>query len=721
MSQLSPRPICILLGAVCTSATLATEPPSPADTLDAVKVNAYRPAQSISSASKTHAPLGQTPQSVSVIAREELDMRGVQNLSEATRYNAGMLPESSGIDNRVDDIYIRGFDAGSWGMNLLLDGMRGPSDGVSSWNKASFNAWNMERVEVLKGPSSVLYGQLAPGGVINQISKTPQPGQAQVLQLTVDGNGRHQTAFDAGAAWNDDALAARLVGLYSDGESELKHNRYEQWFLAPGATFRFNDGDTRLTVLGLYQVNDGGSPFQFLPYQGTLIPGAEGYIKQRTWLGEPHWNLYERTIWNASWLFEHAINGHWTLAQNARHTHMDSLYRGVVTMGQRGATGLNPIIMPDGRTLPRRAVQSTGDSDTDTLDTRLEGRFNAGTATHTVLFGVDWQRTKWWTRFQGAAVSPWDIAIDIYDPVYTGYDFASVLTEQLAIDETDRQLGAYLQEQLQIGRWHLTFGGRHDRASIRSFDRIRGLRVKTEPHQFSGRAGVLYQTDSGFSPYLSYSESFQPASGITREGAAFAPVLGMQWETGIKYEPANIDGMLTVSVYELRQQNVLTADPRNQAGENFQVQTGEVRVRGAELEGRVTPLPGFSLIGALTRLDSEVTRNNDGNQGHRMPRVADWMGSLWLDYTFGSGALGGLGVAAGMRHVGSTFGDLGNTLSIPGYTLFDAALRYDLGRARLALNAHNLADRAYIATCTAVTTCNYGYGRALVANVRFAW
>lgn len=694
--------------------------------LDTVRVNAYRPAQTIGASTKTDASLVETPQSVSVIERDELDARGVQNLNEATRYNAGVLPESSGIDNRVDDMYIRGFDAGSWGSNVMLDGMRGPSDGVNSWNRANFNTWNLERVEVLKGPSSVLYGQLAPGGMVNQVSKTPTPHQAHILRLVLDQHGRRQAAFDTGGADTGENVLWRLVGLYGDGDTQVDQTEHQQWFLAPSATFRFNDDSTRLTLLGLYQRDEGGSTFQFLPYQGTVIPGADGYIGNSTYLGEPDWNVYDRTVWNAGWLFEHRFNEDWKLAQNARHTHVDSLYRVALTQGVRGATGLNPIIMPDGRTLQRRAVQGIGDSDAQTVDTRLEGRFSTGALDHTLLAGLDWQRTQWDLLRQGAQVSPAAIAIDIYHPVYTYYNFGSVLVNQMSTDETDRQTGIYLQDQIVLGNWRLTFGGRYDWATIDSLDRLTGRRTRTDNEAFSGRAGVLYRFDAGFSPYLSYAESFQPASGTTRELTAFKPVTGKQWEAGVKYEPAAVDGMVTLSAYDLRQQNVLTADPRNAAGETWQVQSGEVRVRGLELEGRITPLDGLSLIGAVTRLRSEVTRNNDGNQGNRMIRVPDWMGSLWLDYTFLNGTLEGLGVAAGVRYVDQTYGDLANTLSIPSYTLFDAAVRYDLGqigatRVRLALNAHNLADKRYVATCTSVTTCGYGTGRSVVATAQFDW
>ncbi|WP_240806482.1 TonB-dependent siderophore receptor [Achromobacter dolens] len=694
--------------------------------LEAVTVNAYRPAETIGGSTKTDTPLREVPQSVTVIERREMDLRGVRNLNEATRYTAGVLPESQGIDNRVDDLYIRGFDAGSFGANVMLDGLRAPSDSSLSWNRTSFNTWNLERVEVLKGPSSVLYGQLAPGGMVNQVSKLPTLGEEQVVQLQVDGHGRRQTAFDLGGANGDENVLWRLVGLYGDGATQIRHTDHEQWFIAPSATMYFNDHATRLTLHGMYQKDRGGSTFQFLPYQGTVVPAAEGYIKNTTFLGEPDWNTYNRDIWTAGWQLEHQFNNAWKFSQNARYTHVDSLYRATVGNGVRGAalTNLNTLI--GGRILNRRAVQGEGDSDAQTIDTRIEGKFGTGPLTHTMIAGFDWQKTDWTFLRQAATVSPAVIAINVYDPVYSHYDFEPTLAKQMSTRETDSQYGVYLQDQIALDRWRFTLGGRQDWTRMDSLNRLTGVRQVTRDEAFTGRAGVTYLFDNGLAPYFSYSESFQPTGGTTRAGNAFKPTTGTQWEAGLKYEPRYIDGMITLSAYELSQQNVLTADPLNEADEAYQVQTGKVRVRGVELEGRITPLRGLSVIGAVTRMDSKVVRNNDGYAGNRMIRVPDWIGSMWVDYTFHSGPLAGLGMGAGVRYVGATYGDLANNLHIPAYTLFDAALRYDAGKIggmnlQLALNGSNLADKRYVATCSAATSCYYGTGRTVMATARLSW
>ena len=704
------------------------EAADPARTLDAVHVNAYRTTSHASSATKTDTAVAETAQSVSVIAREELDARGVQNLNEAMRYVAGVTLESSGIDNRVDDFRIRGFDAGSWSNNVTIDGMRAPQG--SQWNRTMVDSWNLERVEVLKGPSAVMYGQVAPGGMVNQVSKTPTPDPQQVLRLGIDGNGQYSTAFDVGAGSDDNRHLLRLVGLYRDGQTQIDHTEQKHGFLAPSYTFQIAER-TRLTLLGLYQKDDGGSTYQFLPMDGTLVATPYGHMKNTTFIGEPGWNTYDRTLWTAGYLFEHSFNGNWTLSQSARHTDVQSLFRTVVTNG-----GLNA----DGRTQKRRATWGEGDSKGETVDTRITGKFSTGAAEHTLLIGVDWQKADW-TGARGAMVNPRDI--DIFNPVYSNYvPFTTSISYSGGIN---RQTGVYLQDQVALDQWRLTFGGRYDWTRDDTWTRSYtvatnryGARIPTrgEEEAFSGNLGVLYVADNGLTPYLSYAESFQPSGSNTNMSytlSAFDPVTGKQWEAGIKYQPASFDGLLTFSAYDLRQQNILTNDPdltHNTCGtagnSQCQVQDGEGRVRGVELEGRITPLEGFSVIGAASWMDSEVTKSNNGYIGKQLAMVPDWAAALWADYTFQAGGLEGLSLAAGVRYNGESHGDSANLYLIPGYTLWDAAIRYDVGQhgavgTQFALNVSNLADKRFVSTCGGVSSCYYGTGRTVTATARFRW
>ncbi len=392
MAAAAPPPLRALISSLLLSGVVAAAEPEPAADaadsvqLDAVRVNAYRTTTHTSGATKTDTPIAETAKSVSVIAREEMDARGVTNLNEAMRYVAGVVLESTGNDNRYDDFRIRGFSAGSESPNVTLDGLRAPP--IGGWNKTKFDSWNLDRVEVLKGPSAVMYGQVAPGGMVNQVSKTPTPDQQQVLQLGLDGYGTYSAAFDLGAGAGDDRHLFRLVGRYADGDTQIDTVEQKHWFLAPSYTWQIAE-KTRLTLLGQYLKDDGGSTYQFLPMDGTLIPTPYGYMKNTTFIGEPAWDTWDRTIWSAGWLLEHAFNDTWTLSQSARHMHVDSLYRGIVTNGP---------LDPDGRTQKRRQVAGTGDADGDTIDTRLIGKFDTGTLAHTLLLGMDWGRASRTTR-----------------------------------------------------------------------------------------------------------------------------------------------------------------------------------------------------------------------------------------------------------------------------------------------------------------------------------
>ncbi|MFT3763791.1 MAG: TonB-dependent siderophore receptor [Pseudoxanthomonas sp.] len=722
-----------------SGAALAQTAPTqdPVD-LDAVRVNAYRTVTHTSGATKTDTAIAETAKSVSVIAREELDARGVTNLNEAMRYVAGVVLESTGNDNRYDDFRIRGFAAGSESGMSTLDGMRLPPIG-SAWNRGKIDSWDLDRVEVLKGPSAVMYGQMAPGGIVNQVSKTPEPGQQQVLQLGVDGNGMYSTAFDVGAGSDDDRHLFRLVGRYADGDTQIDTVEQQHWFLAPSYTFQIADR-TRLTLLGFYQEDDGGSTYQFLPMDGTLIPAAAGYMKNDTFIGEPSWNTWDATVWHAGWLFEHAFNDNWTFSQSARHMHVDSLYRGIVTNGALGS---------DGRTQARRQVAGTGDADGDTVDSRITGKFATGALEHTLLLGVDWRRGDY-DNARLTYANP--ASIDIYQPVHTGA--STTLGSIVYYGGTNTHTGAYLQDQIALDKWRFTLGGRYDwtkddiwTQNYAAATGVYGARVKTlvDDKAFSGNAGLLYVFDNGFSPYLSYSESFTPSTydaSYSYAGVAFDPVRGKQWEAGVKYQPSGFDGLFTLAAYDLRQKDVAVPDTDHTSGcgptgtSACYLGGGETKVRGIELEARVTPLQGFSVIGAASRMDSEYVKSNNAYEGKDLAMVPDWMASLWGDYTFQSGALNGLSIATGLRYNGETW-IVGNSRSIaggsdkypetiPSYTLWDAAIRFDLSRVSstnllLSLNLGNIADKRYVSTCTGTSSCWYGSGRTITATARWGW
>ena len=736
-------PALLLAGAAQAQAT--PDGASEVTELDAVQVNAYRVTTHSSGATKTDTPIAEIPRSISVIAREELDARGAINLNEAMRYVAGVVLESTGQDNRYDDFRIRGFSAGSESGAMTVDGLRAPPPG-SAWNRGKIDTWNLDRVEVLKGPSAVMYGQVAPGGLVNQVSKTPEPGQRQVLQLGVDGHGTWSSAFDVGAGTGDDRHLFRLVGRYADGGTQIDTVEQQHWFLAPSYTFQVAD-KTRLTLLGYYQEDDGGSTYQFLPMDGTLVPTRYGYMDNSTFIGEPEWNTWDATVWHAGWLLEHAFNDSWTFSQSARHMHVDSLYRAIVT---------NQGLLPDGRTQQRRQVMGLGDADTDGIDNRLVGTFSTGAADHTLLSGVDWRSGDWSAdRHQGPRALPSDPRnprpIDIFNPVHTGLPAGFPNSIGLGGGKST-QTGVYVQDQIALDKWRFTLGGRYDWYKDESWSQAcsgtgtcqpRSATTTLKNEAFSGNAGALYMFDSGFSPYLSYAESFEPSTRTaldSYDGHAFDPTRGKQWEVGVNYQPASFDGLVTLAAYDLRKKDdaIVDTDHDNVCGANgagtCYISAGETRVRGVELEARVTPVQGFSVIGAASHMDSELVRSGTAWEGKALAMVPDWMASLWADYTFQSGPMKGFSFASGVRHNGATLlvvsgigiAGSGYPEKIPAYTLWDAAIRFDLSQVSqanllMSLNIGNLADKRFVTTCTGISSCWFGSGRTVTATARWAW
>jgi iron complex outermembrane recepter protein len=276
-----------------------------------------------------------------------------------------------------------------------------------------------------------------------------------------------------------------------------------------------------------------------------------------------------------------------------------------------------------------------------------------------------------------------------------------------------------VQDQIKLDRWIITVGGRQDWVATETEQVFADTRARQSDEKFSGRVGINYLFDNGFAPYVGYSQSFQPTVGTDFAGKAFVPTTGEQVEAGIKYQPGNGNVLATLAVYELSQQNTLTVDPNNTL---FQIQQGEIKVRGVELEGRWNVTDGFGVYGAYAYLDSEVTESNDPlSLGAQIPLQPKHAASLGADYTITAGALAGLGFGGAVRYTGEHYGDAYNLWQTPSYTLFDAAVHYDIGNWRLQLNAQNLADKEYISACNSAFWCYYGYPRSVTATARFQW
>jgi len=668
---------------------------------------------------KTDTPLIETPQSISVVTRDQMDAQGATTLVEGLRYTPGIVAQYGDTDLRLDWLTLRGFTPPA----RYLDNLRLPF-GARGYSQPRVEPWGLERLEVVKGPSSVLYGQAGPGGLVNMVSKRPTTEPVRQIEVQAGSHDRKQFAFDFGGALDDEGvLSWRLVGLHREADTSYDYVSEKKSYFAPSITYRPSDA-TRVTVLAHWQNLDspGGGGAPALPAAGTLDTSRYAALPTRTFVGEPGYDRFTNRQRFVGYEAEHRLNDTFTVRQNLRYGKVTAETRRIQAFC---LAACNPA------SLLRYAWAFPEQAELLTVDNQVQADFGTGALRHKVLAGVDFSNEK--SAFDETSLRIIATPFNAYQPVY-GLDSGAVPAVATHIDQKRRQLGLYLQDQMSLDRWTVVLGGRYDRADTanRTLTTVTGRTASADQNdgEFTGRAALMYRLDNGAVPYLSYSTSFQPAAGTDRLGNVFAPTTGKQMEAGVKYQPNGSKALLTASVYQLTQENVLTPDPLSPA---FSEQTGEVRVRGLELEARGPLMRGLDAIASYAYTDSRVTRANASaagvsTLGKRFAYVPERQAALWLDYALPADVVAGLSVGAGVRHTSATYGDNANLFRAPGVTLVDAAVRWDLGRldpsltgVRLALNVSNLGDKTFVATCLASAGCYYGERRTVYLTGRYSW
>ncbi|AFT70262.1 TonB-dependent siderophore receptor family protein 6 [Alloalcanivorax dieselolei B5] len=656
-------------------------------------VTGYAATRSIT-ATKMDIPLIETPQSVSVVTADQIEIQDAESLHQALLYTPGVVP--MGSDNLVSDgLIIRGFNV-TGSSPMYLNGSKLPRNTFSGVSEP----YAMERIEMLKGPASVLYGNAAPGGIVNMVSKLPQSKTSRELKVQAGSFDRKQLAGDfTGALTKDGSLSYRVTGLVRRSDTMTDHIPDDRDFGQLSLRWQPSD-DTSLTLLANSQHNDTVYLYG-LPLEGTVRHNVNGDIDRDLFIGEPDFDSFETHNKTLGYLFSHRLNDTFTFRQNALYfdaeTDWDYLIMGSLDASQR---------------LLSRTSAARNDRDrTFTLDNQLQAKWHWGLAEHTSLIGLDYEQSRFKrTQYRGTAE-----ALDIFNPVY-GSPVALDTTPVSDTTQDSDKLGLYAQEHIKIdGHWVVMLGGRYDQVDGKGKDHLAGISATIyDEHAFTGRAGLLYLFDNGLAPYISYAESFEPISGQNAGGQAFEPTEGKQTEIGLRYQPRSGFTSITASAYQLTQENVLTSDLANPG---FSVQEGEVESSGFELEARTNLSNGLNLIASYAYIDNEVTKSNSGTEGNRTNGVPRNMASLWADYAF-DGSLYGLGLGAGVRYIGETR-DIANTVAVPSYTVVDATLRYRLSPQWLmTLNVDNLFDEEY-ATCS--YACFYGVKRSATVTVKYQW
>lgn len=661
-------------------------------------------------ATKTDTPLLETPQAISVVTREQMDNLGAQNLSSALRYSAGVSAGFYGDDPRYDWLTVRGFTMSQLGM--FRDGLRSSNNGM--FGRA--DSYGLERVEILKGPASVLYGQNAPGGMINIVTKRPSDEPFHEVQLGYGSFDNKQARLDLNDALNDSGtVLGRLTMNVRDSQAQIDHAVDDHVYVAPAITFR-ND-DTSLTVLASYQHDTSGWG-TWLPAKGSLVRGPTGYLSHHFYGGDPDFNTFKRDQYSLGYLFEHRFNDTWLYRQNVR-----------VDTGSYDAKAVRSLgwIDPDNSAvLFRDAGIYKLNSEVYSFDNQLQANFDTPGIEHTSLVGFDytWQRSN--NRQLSGPASP----LDLNNPGAVTPTAKPTVPYQRVIDV--EQIGAYAQHQVKIDdHWIARVGVRHDQAKTDVDVNNNGRKVGGNLDQgaTTWQAGLLYLFDNGLAPYYSYAESFLPTTANSANGKPYKATTGTSHELGIKYQPPGSDLLLTAAVFDIVQKNMVTTDPIDT---RIMIQTGEVESKGLELEGKYTPTPGLDLTASYTYLDARVTKDNTpGKEGTRFtdswgttnPRHS---ASAWADFTHQEGQLKGLGYGVGVRYVSGRpdyNDDYSQVRETPGYTLVDSMIHYQLdAHWNLQLNVDNVTNKSYIANnCYFLDTCYYGPQRTFLASARYRW
>jgi iron complex outermembrane receptor protein len=643
---------------------------------------------------KTDTPLRDIPQTINVVPRQVIEDQASQNLGDVLR-NLG-IGNSQNTSRVADSASIRGFqirpDNGT-----LKNGLRDPEAGRAFGT----NLNNIERVEVLKGPASVLYGQLPPGGAINLVTKQPLSDPYYSVGFKIGSYSEYEPSIDfSGPLTPDKSLLYRFNASYKNSSSFVDFQNIERIFIAPVITWQ-PSSSTKLTIEGDYQ-NSRVNAEPGLPAVGTILPNQYGKIPRSRYLGEPSIDGSRYVESRIGYNFEQRLGNNWSLNNAFRFSALNALY----------SNATSGTLSNDQRTYTRR-IQSIYPFTFSNFaqDTNVVGNVKTGSIEHKLLFGVDYAHNVLsnfgsYGRTMGS--------IDIFNPVYGQIPGPTPPRTLPYIKTFTENLGFYFQDQLALtNNLKLVLGGREDFVSS-------GLQFLSSSEQsdsaFSPRVGIVYQLIEPISLYASYSRSFEQETGVDFNNNTFKPTRGTQYEVGVKTDWLNNKLSAILSLYDLTKTNVTTADPFH---ENYSIQIGEQRSRGIELYVTGELAPGWNIIGSYNYTDARVTKDNTYKVGTLLDGVPENSASLWTTYIIPNGSWKGFGGGIGINYAGDRQADLNNNLTLPSYVTADAALYYRANELQVALNFKNIFDTLYYQNSGTATVVFPGDPFTVEATVKY--
>lgn len=665
----------------------------PTISIQAQKIDHPYVAQNAASLLKSDAPLFETAQAVSVVTREQLDQKQATTLAEAINGIAGVVSGQRGRRG-WDDFNIRGQSANN---QIFIDGLR-----TSARSAVAVDLSGIDQVQVLKGPASVNFGQVAPGGLVNLVTKRPEAENFARTDLSYGSYDFKQATFDLNyAPQNTEKGAFRLSGRYADQDDPVDYVYFKNLYISP--TYNFDLGEhADLSVIASYQHREY-QRYQGAPLVGTLLPSSLGKIDSSFFSGDPASDPYKADVYRAGWNFKYDFGNELVFRQNAavQKTEMNG---GFISL-QAGGTET---------AVKRRLEVQDWDYTNYTIDQNLQKTFQFGQTTHELLLGFDVMQEKRETladRCNFASINP-------FQPHYNQGCITALSLNSHSITEL-QDMGLYARNRIALGdQWIINLSGRYDWAKSSSENVLKGTKTDPQDDQaFTGNASVMYLANQFVAPYISYATSFIPNIGTDKNDALFEPEKGKQYEIGMKFQSADQQIQGALSWFDLRRQNVLVNDPTDI---NYQITEGEQTTQGIEAEVNAALSDRWtSSVAYAYTYDSKTTKSTELTAiGERLENTPEHTYSLMTRYR----PQGVLGWYVGAGITGASATELaGLNVELPAYTIYNADAGYDTEHWGAQLSIRNLFDKNYYSGVIDNRVVAFGNSRQVNFAVKFKY
>jgi len=635
-------------------------------------VQGYRATRS-ASATRTDTAIHETPQSISVVPAQVVEDIGATRLEDALDYAGGVERGNNFGGQGLTEFLVRGFSTQEFYRNGFA---------VNRGYPNMPDANTLERIEVLRGPASMLYGRGDPGGTFNIVSKQPQAERRTVLGSQVNTDGLRRGTLDTTGALDESAAITYRLNLVAEGSDSFRdHVESERYNIAPVLRWQLSD-DTALILEGDYLHNrhplDRGL---------TRYPNQAGDLSRDRFLGEESAGKLTNQNATTQLRLEHQLDSQWMLRGGIQYLD-GSLDGGAVE---------NNGLAADGRTVGRNYSERWLNWNDLAVQANLEGHFDAAGLAHTLLLGVEFDDFNYDSQIDRSGGATSDFPIDLYDQVY-GQPLPALTRTTTYDDENLKSYAFFLQDQITLTeRLTAQVGARLERFEQRYENKLNPAGSWDQAHNaVSPRFGLIYDLTEELAVYANTSRSFKPNRGADRSSQAFDPEEGIAHEVGVKYELPEHDLSVTAALFHITKENVLTSDPFDS---DYQVAAGEARSRGFDISVAGNITPQWRMIGGYAYVDAEVTESSSASMpvGTRLANVPRHSFNLLDTYEFAEGPLAGLGVGMGVKYVGDRKGGATSTaFDMDAYTTVDLLAYYPLTeRVRLNLNLNNLFDEEY--------------------------